>query len=123
MKLKTLKRETDQSPDFSFFCPGCRHDHHVWVERPNRNGAAWKFNGDMERPTFEPSIKLSWHQWEPPVTPENHEEYTKKPWEQKQVAKCCHFFIREGRIEYCGDCTHQLAGQVVPMVELAEPQS
>jgi hypothetical protein len=26
------------------------------VDTPNRSGAKWSFNGDVERPTFSPSI-------------------------------------------------------------------
>lgn len=31
--------------------------------------------------------------------------------------KCgvCHSFVRAGRIEFLGDCTHALAGQTVPL--------
>jgi hypothetical protein len=29
----------------------------------------------------------------------------------------CHSFIRNGKIEYLGDCTHKLAGQTVTLPE------
>lgn len=32
----------------------------------------------------------------------------------------CHCFIRNGMIEFLTDCTHNLAGQTVPMVDLPE---
>lgn len=27
----------------------------------------------------------------------------------------CHYFIKAGRIEFCGDCTHALKGQTVDL--------
>jgi hypothetical protein len=29
----------------------------------------------------------------------------------------CHLFIRNGKIQFLGDCTHELAGKTVDMVE------
>jgi hypothetical protein len=30
----------------------------------------------------------------------------------------CHYFIVDGRIRYCGDCQHELAGQTVDLPDL-----
>jgi hypothetical protein len=30
----------------------------------------------------------------------------------------CHYFIRDGKIEFCGDCPHELAGQTVPLPDV-----
>ncbi|MGC4033677.1 MAG: hypothetical protein QM754_18485 [Tepidisphaeraceae bacterium] len=27
----------------------------------------------------------------------------------------CHSFVRDGQIEFLGDCTHELAGKTVPL--------
>lgn len=70
-----------------FHCPGCRCTHQIKLPQ-------WTFNGDYERPTFSPSILYN-----PDV--EKHR---------------CHFFVRNGRIEYLSDCHHSLAGQTVDMV-------
>jgi len=32
----------------------------------------------------------------------------------------CHSFIRDGKIQFLGDCTHALAGQTVDLPELPE---
>lgn len=82
------------------FCPACKHGH-MFASRGNpfSNGASWDFNGDLERPTFAPSMLI---------------KYQLRPGEDY----VCHSFVREGRIEFLSDCTHALAGQTV---ELTEP--
>lgn len=56
------------------------------------NGHFWRFSGDEQAPTFEPSIN---------------------------IVGQCHYFVRAGRIEYCGDSKHELAGQTVDLPDLA----
>lgn len=100
---------------YGFHCPGCKHMHVVWTKaRPDQpNGHVWGFNGNEKRPTFTPSLLLSGHTWVPPVTAENYAEWERKPWPQTQVPKICHSFIADGRIQFLGDCTHELKGQTV----------
>lgn len=74
------------------WCPGCENIHQIAVEQPFRNGARWTFDGNAEKPTFSPSINVG-------------------PSTKLQ----CHYFIREGRIEFCGDCHHALAGHTVEL--------
>ena len=31
---------------------------------------------------------------------------------------CCHSYIKEGKIEYLSDCTHQLKGQTIELPEI-----
>jgi hypothetical protein len=65
--------------------------HMINVEKPNGNGAQWSWNQDAEKPTFSPSIN---------------------------IVGICHYFIREGRIEFCSDSKHDLAGQSVELPDL-----
>ncbi|MDI6838263.1 MAG: DUF6527 family protein [Rhizobiaceae bacterium] len=82
-----------------FWCPGCDGAHAVTVEdAPNRQGPIWGYNGDPERPTFTPSIFVN--------APGRH---------HNPQAPSCHSFVRDGRIQFLGDCTHALAGQTVDM--------
>lgn len=83
-------------PDYLFYCPGCKQHHGAWTTRRNGVHAIWSFNGDMVRPTFGPSMKI-----------------------MHPSGAICHFFIRNGMIEFLNDCTHDLKGQTVPM--LADP--
>jgi len=80
---------------YTFHCPGCESDHFF---KTTGSGPCWQWNGDLVKPTVSPSIKVS---------------YT---WGENFEQRCCHFFIRDGKIEYCSDCTHALAGQTVDMV-------
>lgn len=83
---------------YNFFCVGCKTAHHL--------SSAWEFNGDFDNPTFNPSIKVTY-----PANPDAIEEF--KEWRTERI---CHSFIRNGKIEYCPDCFHDLAGQIVDMV-------
>lgn len=75
------------------------------------------FDGNMESPTFSPSLLIQIDRWTPPVTSENIEEWRLNPWDQKPVKHICHTFIRAGKIQFLADCTHRLAGQTVDMVD------
>jgi len=85
---------------YSMHCPGCDHMHIVWTNRPG--APRWTFNGDRERPTFSPSLLL---------TASDHEDPKRH---------LCHSFIRGGQWQFLNDCTHDLAGKTVDMVE--EPE-
>ena len=78
-------------------CPGCKGFHRIAVEKAQPNGAQWTFDGNMGKPTFSPSVKVTWK------------------WGEEQRDECCHYFIRAGNIEFCADSTHDLAGKSVPL--------
>lgn len=82
------------------FCPGCKNLHSIIVElNADKQKPLWSWDGDLECPTFEPSIKSTWNTPEPQV---------------------CHSFLRDGIWDFLSDSTHELAGQKVPMVELPD---
>jgi hypothetical protein len=86
-----------------FWCPGCEEVHMV--------GPSWTFNGDFDRPTFAPSIKVSGKRR---ITDEEYDRIMGG--EKLEVPDmCCHSFIRDGQIQFLGDCTHPLAGQTLPL--------
>ncbi|WP_367187579.1 DUF6527 family protein [Henriciella sp.] len=76
-----------------FECPGCGQPHRVQIGRGK--GPRWTFNGDHERPTLSPSVNVTWRK------------------RDGSIHKRCHSFVREGSIQFLGDCTHDLAGQMV----------
>lgn len=92
--------ENEQVVGYLFDCPGCGSSHAPYV-RPHKapNGASWDFNGNMDKPTFAPSIlsKMS------------------RPDGSKTMI--CHLFVIGGMIEYLPDCTHALAGQTIEIPE------
>lgn len=93
---------TPNARGVNFFCPGCDEFHSIWTEG---NGPKWGFNGDYVKPTFTPSIKVTW-----PANPNAKEEF--KEWRTERI---CHSFVTDGRIQFLGDCTHALAGQTVEL--------
>ena len=88
----------DPESRLAFECPGCGMVHAL----PTVGPRAWSFNGDLERPTFSPSILARW---------------TSGP---EHTAGVCHSFVRDGKIEFLGDCTHGHAGQTVPLAPISE---
>lgn len=72
MKVKVVTHQDGRELGWRHWCPGCRQNHVIYAD-PNGqgNGHYWRFNGDLERPTFEPSINI--------------------------VGRC-HCFLRNGRI-------------------------
>ena len=89
-----------------FWCPGCDSAH--VVAHGAGAGARWAWNGNAERPTFSPSIKVTYRHWVPPAIPGQP-----APASQTRVDDICHSFVTDGRIQFLGDCTHALAGQTV----------
>ena len=58
----------------------------------------WSFCGDLDAPTFSPSFRQRI----------NAEGDT------------CHYFIRRGVVEFCGDCWHDKAGHNIELPDLPE---
>jgi hypothetical protein len=89
----------------AFDCPGCETTHVCSVgtgaDRPR-----WTWNGDLDRPTLQPSILIRTGRAVTPNAPE---------WEEGDPPLICHSFISDGRIQFLGDCTHHLVGQTVDL--------
>jgi len=98
-----------------FRCPGCNEVHQI--QTGDGPGPRWGFNGDFDRPTFSPSVLVRGHQ----VSRDKDGKWT-GGWERdaagNTIPSVCHSFIRDGQIEFLGDCTHALAGQTVPLEPL-----
>ncbi len=92
-----------------FWCPGCDDNHMV-----NVAAGGWKWNGDPNKPTFEPSRKVTGVER---MTDEQHKAYTEHGTLPVPVPTCCHSFVTKGVIQFLSDCTHSMAGQNVPMPE------
>ena len=79
----------------AFHCPGCKSGHSFCIKSSIPGRPVWQWNGDMERPTFAPSLLIN----------------------QSRPESRCHLFMRDGIIEFLGDCHHALKGQHVPFEE------
>lgn len=104
MKTKPVQNNAGDIIGHLVECPACaeagRGTVHLFAVKMNNGSPGWTFNGDFERPTFSPSMLAR-----TPVGPE-------------RTMFVCHSFVREGRIEYLGDCTHAMAGQTVDLPDL-----
>lgn len=94
-----------------FMCPGCREMHVVTIV-PDGARPCWSWSGSDDRPTFSPSILVTWS--EPSDVPEEFDD------ESRDRQMRCHSFVRDGRIEFLSDCTHALAGQTVELPEVGD---
>jgi len=96
---------------YIFECPGCGMDHMIPVNYTDeyrkscvaagRSTPQWTFNGDLDKPTFGPSLLVTW-------------DYGDK--ERKH--NVCHSFVREGRIQFLSDCTHKMANMTVDLADV-----
>lgn len=104
-----------------FYCPGCKTHHHI--QHGSDIGPNWGWNGSLERPTFSPSVLVSgtdftergradYEAWRAA----GHPDRGGKAFERAPMV--CHSFVTDGRIQYLGDCTHELAGQTVDLPPL-----
>lgn len=101
--MKAVKRNDKNGNFYAYLieCPACKSPH-VFDKR-------WTFNGDYNKPTFSPSMKSSWGGTIDPVS--NRIEVP------EQV---CHSFVRDGKIEFLNDCTHDMKNSVVELPEINE---
>jgi len=99
MKLSNILKMAENNC-LLFWCPGCDKPHQITYGK-----GKWFWNGDAEKPTFSPSILVSY-----PANPKASEEF--KEWRTERI---CHSFVKNGQIEFLGDCTHKLRGQTVDL--------
>lgn len=107
----------------TWWCPGCDGPH--TIQTGQGAGPRWGWNGDVDRPTFTPSVLVTWTE---PANLHNEEAMQRDLAEAKRrreageqhvklpcADKCCHSFVVDGQMQMLGDCTHHLAGQTVPI--------
>lgn len=88
-----------------FWCPGCEGLHIIRTAGPG----AWGFNNDYDKPTFTPSILVTYNGSD---AGQDRGDGDRAP------AARCHSFVTDGRIQFLSDCTHALAGQTVDLPDL-----
>lgn len=79
-------------------CPGCDMLHPFRVE--GEGGVHWGWNRNVLAPTFSPSLLVN------ASDPESR----------------CHLFLTHGKLQFLGDCFHDLKNQTVDMVDIPEPE-
>ena len=101
--------EEDMGIDYWFWCEGCETNHkfRTKASKGSNPQPVWTFNGNMEKPTFGPSLRYF------------HPAH-KNP-DGKQIAEktTCHLFLEDGLLRYLDDCPHILAGKSkIPLQEM-----
>lgn len=96
-KLAPIKRD-GKLVGYVFFCPGCDFIHRFNID-PDNGKPTWDFDGDMDNPTFSPSLGLSY---------------------PDEEGFHCHLFLKKGKIRYLSDCKHDLAGKTIDLPPLPE---
>lgn len=85
---------------FFHWCPACRELHPI----PDQG---WRFDGDLDRPTFDPGFRRS--------IPINR-------WRGKNLIRTgthvCHYAIHNGLLHFFKDCTHDFCKRIMAMPDL-----
>lgn len=85
---------------YTFMCPGCRQVHAPSIKKYGEGkNPVWTFNGDVNKPTFSPSLLV---------------KYT---WGPEKIEFVCHSFIKDGKIQFLSDCTHAFKSMTVEIPE------
>ena len=94
----------------SHWCPGCEEVHSI----PD----SWTFNGNVECPTFSPSVRITGKRtvkvdgkWDGGWV---------RDAEGNPLDYCCHYILTAGQLQFCADSTHALAGKTVPLPQLPD---
>lgn len=123
-KLKLSVSADGTEERLTYWCQGCEDIHQVRIKGPG----SWGWNGDVERPVFNPSVRTRnghyaydtpretcWCTWnrDHPDDPSSFKCYH------------CHTFVgcngaQPGEVIFLADCSHALAGTVQPLPDLPE---
>lgn len=104
----------------TYWCQGCQEAHTVWTG--DGPGPRWTWNGDVDKPVFGPSVLV---QGVKRLSDEQHAAYMRGEPLPEPVPLRCHTFVgcngaKPGEVIFLSDCTHDLAGQVLPLPELPD---
>lgn len=83
-----------------FHCVGCNMLHPYRIEGDATIGPVWGYNRNVDKPTFTPSLLV----------------------DANRPERRCHLFVTDGRIQYLGDCFHDLKNTTVDMVDIPDPE-
>lgn len=88
MKVKKVMIGNKDEFQWHIMCRGCGHVHAM---APHVHS----FNNDFDKPTFSPSLLQNFN-----------------------PDKVCHSFVTNGKIQYLGDCFHELKNQTIDLPEI-----
>lgn len=117
-KLRRYSTYGGTERGFAHWCPACGETHQFTTER-NTPGERpmWTFDGNAEAPTFSRSMKITGKQTVKDAEGEWTGEWVRGP-DGKPIDYCCHYILTAGVLNYCGDSTHAMSGQAIPLPDL-----
>jgi hypothetical protein len=83
----------------AYWCQGCEGVHSIRVNAEGK--PSWTWDGNVDAPTFSPSVLVTYSGTD--------------AGEDDAPPEVCHTFINAGMVQFLGDCTHQFAGQTLPL--------
>jgi len=99
----------------TFWCPGCKEAHSI--NCGDGASPSWAWNGNIDKPTFAPSIFIKTGHFVPSFKPGDfcwckyYEEFSDDIVDYG--CKICHSFVTDGMIQFLDDSTHHLRGTTV----------
>lgn len=100
MKIQPQVNTSGEVIGYCHWCEACESLHCFRIEHPfNANGPTWKFDGNMDAPSFHPSMRLFTGHKNSPNT-------------------ICHYFVKGGMIDYCNDSPHRLREQKIELLHV-----
>lgn len=94
-----IKITVDVDPPYTYY-PLSKRTIPIQLSGSRDTTGNWSWNGDTEKPTLKPSI----------LTEVNYGEATYR----------CHSFVNDGVVQFLSDCSHELAGQTIELLEVTE---
>lgn len=91
---------------YSVYCPACLCSHRFIVESDNKEIPTWEFNGDLDKPTFTPSLLVTW-------------DSSNKGAKGYHTYRC-HSYLTNGIWIFLNDCSHGLSGTDQVMIEFPD---
>jgi len=104
--MKTRVQMGEGERYLTFWCPGCHDAHTCRVRSEGGTRPSWDWDGNRDWPTLAPSVLCR-------TNNPDHPGY-----QADQGSSTCHLFLKAGQLQFLTDCTHQLAGQTVPLPDL-----
>lgn len=102
-KLIPVSNRNGELYGYAHWCPGCKHAHVFHTIKASDSAPCWTFDGNMEMPTFSPSMREFYPEMKNPDGSVRRPEKT-----------LCHYFLKDGEIEFLNDSTcHDLRGKIV----------
>jgi hypothetical protein len=95
----SAKLRSIEGGGIAYWCQGCDGAHVVYTG--DGAGPRWTWDGNVDAPTFSPSVRVSYSGADAGV--------------DDAPPALCHTFIRGGVVEFLADCTHEFAGKTVPL--------